>query len=88
MAGKLKPELTYLKKTGYVEGSDDDLQLTGKGLETTISIFRKFIPFIKKDEEYSETLSTWINHLELRQGDSWEFIRGAFFYIKGTGRSL
>lgn len=86
MVRKLNPELTYLIKTGYVEGSYDDLQLTGKGLETTISIFRKFLTFIKKDEEYSATLSTWIDHLECRQGDSWEFIRDAFFYIKGRGR--
>jgi hypothetical protein len=86
MVGKLMPELTYLIKTSYVEGSDDDLQLTGKGLNTTISIFRKFLTFIKNDEGYSVTLSTWINHLELRQGDSWEFVRDAFFYIKGSGR--
>jgi hypothetical protein len=86
MVGKLNSELSYLIKTGYVEGSDDDLQLTGKGLITTISIFRKFLIFIKNDEEYSVTLSTWINFLELRQGNSWEFTRDAFFYIEGTGR--
>jgi hypothetical protein len=69
MVAKLIPELTYLRKTGYVEGTDDDLQLTGEGLKTTISIFRKFLTFIKK--EYPETLSTWIKNLELRQNDSW-----------------
>ena len=52
MVEKLKPELTYLIKRGYVEGSNDDLQLTGNGLETTISIFRKFLPFIKQDDEH------------------------------------
>jgi hypothetical protein len=84
MAGKLNSQLTYLEKTGYVEGSDDDLQLTGEGFKITISIFRKFLTYIKKN--YSSTLSDWINHLELRQGDSWEFIQNAFFYIKGAGR--
>jgi hypothetical protein len=84
MVAKLIPELTYLRKTGYVEGTDDDLQLTGEGLKTTISIFRKFLTFIKK--EYPETLSTWIKNLELRQNDSCEFIQNAFFYVEGRGR--
>jgi len=80
MAGNLSPELTYLQKTGYVEGSDEDLQLTGEGMKTTLWIFRKFLTFIKR--EYPVMLSSWINNLELHKSNTWELIRDSFFYIR------
>jgi hypothetical protein len=80
MAGNLSPELTYLQKTGYVEGSDEDLQLTGEGMKTTLWIFRKILTFIKR--EYPVMLSSWINNLELHKSNTWELIRDSFFYIR------
>lgn len=77
--GNLAPSIKYLKKTGYVEGPDDDLQLTGEGLRATISMFQKFLKYIKRDYPYK--LSNWINIFDFHKDNNWDFIRNAFFYI-------
>lgn len=80
LAGNLNRELNYLRKTGYVEGPDNDLELTGVGLKTTLSIFQKFLRYIKR--KYPVELSSWINNLEFNRSNSWELIRDSFFYIR------
>ena len=88
-AGRLDPMLTYLHKTGYIDGNNYGIFLTGRGMRTTQAIFRKFLVFIKK--YYPDTLSIWINRLELIKNTSRELIRDSFFlYRKGTtnARSL
>jgi hypothetical protein len=79
-AGNLVPCLRRLKKTGYVENNDEDLQLTGNGLIATELIFRKFLTYIKKN--YSDKLASWINILELHKNRSWDLILNAYFFIK------
>jgi hypothetical protein len=78
--GNLVPSLKYLQKTGYVEGSNDDLQLTGAGLKATISIFQKFLDYIKRD--YPDKLSQWIGVLGYYKENNWELIRNSFFHIQ------
>lgn len=79
-AGNLVPSLKYLQKTGYVDGPNHDLQLTGAGLKATISIFQKFLDYIKRD--YPDKLSHWIAVLGYYKENSWELIRNSFFHIE------
>lgn len=79
-AGNLKPALFYLRDTGYVEYSGENLYLTGKGMKTTKLLFRKFLIYIKRN--YSDTLSTWIRILEPRKDSNREFIRDLCFYTQ------
>ena len=78
--GRLGPMLRYLHETGYVEGDNYHIWLTGKGMSTTISIFRKFLDFIKR--YYPERLSQWINTLARIKGTKRELIRDSYFFIK------
>jgi hypothetical protein len=78
--GTLGPMLTYLLRTGYIEGDNYRIQLTGKGMNTTIWLFRKFLIFIRR--YYPDKLSSWINILDLRKGNNRELIRDSYFYIK------
>src|SRR5215204_2630786 len=63
--GNLVPCLSRLKKTGYVENNDENLQLTGNGVIATELLFRKFLTYIKK--KYPDKLASWINVLELNR---------------------
>ena len=78
--GNLVPSLKYLQKTGYVEGPNDDLQLTGAGLKATTLIFQKFLDYIKRD--YPDKLSYWIVILSYYKENRWELIRNSFFHIQ------
>ena len=78
-AGRLGPMLTYLHKTGYLEGDNYHIRQTGKGMKTTIWLFRKFLIFIKR--YYPDKLSSWINILDLKKSNNRELIRDSYFYI-------
>jgi hypothetical protein len=78
--GKLGPMLTYLLKTGYIEGDNYHIRLTGKGMNTTIWLFRKFLIFIKR--YYPDKLSSWINILDLKKSNNRELVRDSYFYVK------
>ena len=76
-ARNLKPSISYLQRTDYV---DDGLQLTGKGLKTTEELFRKFIVYMKR--ENSDELSTWIDTLERHKNNIWWLIHDTCFFIR------
>jgi hypothetical protein len=78
--GRLSPMLTYLLRTGYIESDGYHIFLTGEGMRITISIFRKFLDFIKRF--YPDKLSRWIRTLDLIKNTSRELIRDSYFYIK------
>lgn len=78
--GRLIPALSYLRKIGYVEGPDLNLGLTGKGLETTVSFFRKFHTYPKANR--NDDLSTWIDSLDINRNNISALIRDAYMYIQ------
>ena len=78
--GRLDPALSYLRKNNYIEGPDNNLQITGKGLQTITSFFRKFYTYLKAHR--NEDLSTWINSLDLNKNNIRALMRDAYNYIE------
>jgi hypothetical protein len=78
--GRLGPMLNYLVKTDYLKVDSAYIQMTGKGLKITISLFQKFLIFIKRF--YPDELSHWIKILDYHYGNNRDFIRESYHYIK------
>jgi hypothetical protein len=78
--GKLNPELVHLEKNDYIDKQNGNLQLTAKGLKTTILLFRKFIKFIRKF--HAEDLSYWIKSFDYHKWDDWDLISNIYFNIE------
>lgn len=74
------PELVYLEKNDYIAKENGNLELTGEGIRTTISLFRKFINFIKK--YHPEDLSYWIKIFDFHKHDDWELYLMYIFISK------
>lgn len=80
MNKELGPSLLYLTKNYYVEGPEEDLQLTGKGLQTTVTLFRKFLVYMKLYD--AEDLSYWTNNLELYRNQIQKLMSNIYFYVE------
>jgi hypothetical protein len=78
---KLAPSLFQLRKAGYVEGPDDNLQLTGEGLQTIESIFYKFLNYLRKYHS-EDDLSYWIRTLEPYSNTIWALIENTYFHVQ------
>lgn len=80
MNKELGPSLLYLTKNYCVEGPEEDLQLTGKGLQTTVTLFRKFLVYMKLYD--AEDLSYWTNNLELYRNQIQKLMSNIYFYVE------
>ena len=78
--GHLRPALSYLRKNGYIEGPDLNLWISGKGLQTIVTFFRKLITYLKTHR--NDELTTWINSLDLNRNNIDALIRDANTYIQ------
>lgn len=77
--GHLRPALAELKNA-YVTGSDLNLEITGKGITTIETFFRKFLTYLKAHR--NNDLSTWIDSLDLNRNNIGALARDAYVYIE------
>jgi hypothetical protein len=81
MLRKLEPSLFYLRKANYVEGPDDDLQLSRDGLDTIESIFRKFLTYLRKHQSQDD-LSYWVRTLSPYTNEIWKLMENIYFHVE------
>ena len=76
---RLGPVLFYLESGEFVQVNGSYYAFTAKGLKTIISLFQKFVLFIK--QEYPERLAHWIGQFDININNNWPRTRDVFFFI-------
>jgi hypothetical protein len=80
-AKKLQPSLLHLRRGHYIEGPVEDLQITIEGLETTESIFSKFLTYLRK-YHLEVDLSHYLTTLEHYRNTIQELVEVTYFHVQ------